>query len=60
VSELTKDLYEALKAAEWGFNLSRCVVCAGWMCGPHGETDHIHTKDCIVGKALKRYEKEYQ
>jgi hypothetical protein len=58
VSRLEDDLYEALKATQFGFSLNRCPVCAGWMVGPYGETDRVHTKKCIVAKALKRYEKE--
>lgn len=45
-------LRKALLATQWGFNHSRCPVCAGWMMGPYGETDFKHTDDCIVRKAL--------
>lgn len=47
-----KQAIEALEATQWGFMHRRCTVCAGWNCGPNGETDYKHTKDCIVPKAL--------
>lgn len=45
-------LSDALKLTEFGFNHSRCPVCAGWGVGPYGETDRAHTADCPVAKAL--------
>lgn len=42
----------ALKLTQFGFNLHRCPVCAGWNVGPNGETDNAHTKDCPVALAL--------
>lgn len=49
------ELVKALEATQFGFNHRRCPVCAGWNVGPNGETDMVHTKDCIVGTALTRF-----
>jgi hypothetical protein len=46
-------LRAALEATQFGFNHSRCPVCAGWNMGPHGETDRVHTPKCPVGIALQ-------
>ena len=47
-----EQLKAALKLTEFGFNHARCPVCAGWNCGPYGETDHAHTPDCPIALAL--------
>jgi hypothetical protein len=44
-------LRAALRLTEFGSH-DKCVVCAGWDCGPHGETPRAHTKDCPVAAAL--------
>jgi hypothetical protein len=49
---LVGKLADALKLVEWGFEFRRCSLCAGWNCGPNGETDRAHTKDCKVAAAL--------
>lgn len=48
------DLLAAVFATQFGFNYRRCPVCAGFNVGPNGETDKVHTKDCIVGLAIKK------
>lgn len=48
------DLLAAVLATQFGFNHSRCPVCAGFNVGPNGETDKVHTKTCIVGLAIKK------
>lgn len=48
------DLLAAVLATQFGFNHRRCPVCAGFNVGPNGETDKVHTKDCIVGLAIKK------
>ncbi len=48
-----EEMRSVLKLTQWGFNHKRCPVCAGFNCGPNGETDLAHTKDCPVGRALK-------
>lgn len=50
------DLYEALKAAQFGFNHRRCSLCGGWNMSPQGETDMAHTKACVIAKALTKAE----
>jgi hypothetical protein len=45
-------LAAALRMTEFGFNHSRCPVCAGFNVGPNGETDRVHTKTCPVALAL--------
>lgn len=50
------ELLEALKAAQFGFNHRRCSLCAGWDMSENGETDMVHTKDCIVSKAIAKAE----
>lgn len=50
------DLLEALKAAQFGFNHCRCALCGGWNMGPNGETDLVHTKDCIIARAINKAE----
>jgi hypothetical protein len=52
----TQELREALTLTQFGFNHSRCPVCAGRGVGPYGETDKAHTADCPVGKALAKPE----
>lgn len=43
----------ALKAVEFRGHQGKCPLCAGWMMSAYGETPGKHTKDCLVGKALK-------
>lgn len=45
-------LEKALKSVEFGIS-GRCQICTGWMVGPHGETDRVHTKDCPIAAALR-------
>ena len=49
-----KRLRAALKLTEFGFNHSRCPVCAGFGVGPNGETDKVHTRECPVSLALSQ------
>jgi hypothetical protein len=48
----TRLVVEALVLAQFGFNHTRCPLCAGWAMGPNGETDGKHTKDCPIHVAL--------
>lgn len=54
LADAAPDLLEALLATQFGFNHSRCPVCAGFNVGPNGETDKVHTKTCIVGRAIAK------
>lgn len=40
------DVLAVMDSLEWGFMFRRCPICAGWHCGPNGETDFAHTKSC--------------
>src|SRR5665213_1419429 len=50
------DLLVALKQIQFGFNFRRCPACAGWNMSDAGETDMVHTKDCIVALAIAKAE----
>ena len=52
IADNIEQLREALRLTEFGFNHSRCPVCAGFNVGPNGETDKVHTANCPVGKAM--------
>lgn len=51
-----QDLLDALKQNQFGFNHRRCCLCGGWNMSSNGETDLVHTKDCIVAKAIQQAE----
>lgn len=50
--EKARQIRAALEMTQFGFNHTRCPVCAGWNMSPAGETDKVHTKNCPVGQAL--------
>lgn len=56
VEKAAGEMYKALTAAQFGFNHKRCSLCGGWNMGPNGETDGVHTKDCVIAKALAAYD----
>ncbi len=47
-----KGVLGVIESLQWAFNFRRCPVCAGWNCGPNGETDFHHTDSCTVPKAF--------
>lgn len=52
---MTKQLVDALaalKAVEWRGHNNRCPLCVGWAMSSSGETPRVHTKDCLINKAL--------
>lgn len=55
--EALRDSLTALAKNQWGFERRRCSLCGGWNMGPNGETDRVHTRDCIVGVAIIKGEK---
>jgi hypothetical protein len=46
-------LEDALKLTQFGFDNRYCPVCAGFNMSGNGSTEMVHTKDCMVGKALE-------
>jgi hypothetical protein len=52
-NERIKVLEDALKLTQFGFDNRYCPVCAGWNMSGNGSTEMVHTKDCMVGKALE-------
>jgi hypothetical protein len=52
-NERIKVLEDALKLTQFSFDNRYCPVCAGWNMSKNGSTEMVHTKDCVVGKALE-------
>ena len=55
IETLCRQQHEALEAAQFGLNHRRCSLCGGWNMSPNGGTDGVHTKDCVIAKALTAY-----
>jgi hypothetical protein len=45
------DVLAVMDRLQFGYAHVRCPICAGFDCGPNGETDKAHTDDCPVPKA---------
>jgi hypothetical protein len=50
LEESHERLLNALSQAQFGFNHSRCPVCAGWRAD--SEHDYEHTSNCSIALAL--------
>ncbi len=55
LTTLETELLEALKAAQFG-PTGHCPVCDGFNMSDAGATRRVHTKKCIVAKAIQRVE----
>lgn len=52
-----KELLDALKSIQYGFNFRRCPSCGGWK--RDTETDHYHAVTCPIASAIKNAEEFY-
>lgn len=51
---VVESLVRALKQTQFGFNHSRCPVCAGWnTTEAFSEADHCHSTECPVARAIE-------
>jgi len=50
-------IHAALLATEFGFMHRRCPACVGFNMSEAGETDRVHTPNCIVKEALSIVER---
>lgn len=55
LSAAAPELLAALKMTQFGFNLARCPVCAGYESG-QGERDRHHNESCPVSAAIAKAE----
>ncbi len=55
VEKLCRQQHDTLEITQFRFNHRRCSLCGGWNMSPNGETDGVHTKDCVIAKALAAY-----
>jgi len=53
LEDRVNQLHTALEKVQWGFQGKRCTVCSGWSSKRGEEQDFKHTRNCVVGKALR-------